>query len=224
MKPYGVEPVALDRDALPRSSRMSGDRARGRAFSDPLTTPDPQALAKRYADSVRRARRPARNRRRAHARASGDGLDGHDRRGGRCTPRRRSSRSGPGRTSLTASLGYRLPFGVKRGYHMHYGAKGNAGLNRPVLDLEKGYVVTPMARGLRLTTGAEFARRDDPPSSAHLDRLEPFAREMFPLAERRDPQPWLGRRPVPARHAAGDRPRAAPARGCGSTSATSISA
>jgi D-amino-acid dehydrogenase len=52
-----------------------------------------------------------------------------------------------------------------------------------------------MARGVRLTTGAEFARRDDPPSSAHLDRLEPFGRELFPLAERRDPQPWLGRRP-----------------------------
>jgi D-amino-acid dehydrogenase len=93
------------------------------------------------------------------------------------------------------SLGLRLPFGVKRGYHMHYAPRGNAGLSRPVLDLEKGYLVTPMARGLRLTTGAEFARRDDPTSSAHLDRLEPFGREMFPLAERRDVEPWLGRRP-----------------------------
>ena len=25
--------------------------------------------------------------------------------------------------------------------------------------------------------------------------MEPFAREMFPIAERRDAQPWLGRRP-----------------------------
>ena len=52
-----------------------------------------------------------------------------------------------------------------------------------------------MARGLRLTTGAEFARRDDPPSSAHLDRLEPFAREMFPIGGAQDAEPWLGRRP-----------------------------
>ncbi|HLJ69881.1 MAG TPA: FAD-binding oxidoreductase, partial [Roseiarcus sp.] len=87
------------------------------------------------------------------------------------------------------------PLGAKRGYHMHYGAKGNATLSRPVLDAEMGYVLTPMARGIRLTTGAEFARRDDPPSSAHLDRLEPFARALFPLAERRDAAPWLGRRP-----------------------------
>ncbi len=97
--------------------------------------------------------------------------------------------------ALVRSLGLRLPFFVKRGYHMHYDARGNGGLSRPVLDLEKGYVVTPMAQGLRLTTGAEFARLDDPPSSAHLDRLEPFAREMFPLGARKEPKPWLGRRP-----------------------------
>jgi len=78
---------------------------------------------------------------------------------------------------------------------MHYRAQGGAGLNRPVLDLEKGYVLTPMTRGVRLTTGAEFARRDDPPSSAHLDRLEPFARQLLPLAERLEAQPWLGSRP-----------------------------
>ena len=52
-----------------------------------------------------------------------------------------------------------------------------------------------MTRGIRLTTGAEFARRDDLPSSAHLDRLEPLARALFPLAERKDPAPWLGQRP-----------------------------
>ena len=64
-----------------------------------------------------------------------------------------------------------------------------------MLDFERGYVVTPMAKGLRLTTGAEFARVDDPPSPAHLDRLEPFGREMFPLGDRLDADPWLGRRP-----------------------------
>jgi D-amino-acid dehydrogenase len=78
---------------------------------------------------------------------------------------------------------------------MHYEPKGNAGLNRPVLDLEKGYLVAPMARGLRLTTGAEFARAEDAPSPAHLRRLEPFAREMFPIGPRKDAAPWLGRRP-----------------------------
>jgi D-amino-acid dehydrogenase len=92
-------------------------------------------------------------------------------------------------------LGYRFPLGVKRGYHMHYSARGDAVLSRPVNDAEFGYVLAPMTQGIRLTTGAEFARRDDPPSSAHLDRLEPLARVLFPLAERREAAPWLGRRP-----------------------------
>ena len=102
---------------------------------------------------------------------------------------------GPWSNDLALKWGLRLPFFVKRGYHMHYDSRGNAGLNRPVLDLEKGYVAAPMAQGLRLTTGAEFARVDDPPSPAHLDRLEPFGREMFPLGARKDAAPWLGRRP-----------------------------
>ena len=103
---------------------------------------------------------------------------------------------GPWSDELARSLGLRLPFFVKRGYHMHYEAKGNAGLTRPVLDLERGYVVTPMARGLRLTTGAEFARRDDPPSSVQLDRVEPFARELFPNRRAQGgASPGCGRRP-----------------------------
>ena len=87
---------------------------------------------------------------------------------------------------------------------MHYEAKGNAGLTRPVLDLERGYLVTPMARGLRLTTGAEFARRDDPPSSAQLDRVEPSARELFPIGARKDAARSMGAT-VPAGHAPGHR-------------------
>ena len=64
--------------------------------------------------------------------------------------------------------------------------------------------------------------RDDPPSSAHLDRLEPFGREMFPLAERRDAAAVARATALPARHAAGHRPVRRAIRASGSTSATSI--
>ncbi|MBV9052030.1 MAG: FAD-binding oxidoreductase, partial [Hyphomicrobiales bacterium] len=50
-------------------------------------------------------------------------------------------------------------------------------------------------RGIRLTTGVEFADRDAPPSPVQLARAEPFARALFPLAERLDEKPWMGRRP-----------------------------
>jgi D-amino-acid dehydrogenase len=52
-----------------------------------------------------------------------------------------------------------------------------------------------MARGIRLTTGAEFADRDAPPTPVQLRRAEPIARSLFPLAERVDAEPWMGCRP-----------------------------
>jgi D-amino-acid dehydrogenase len=102
---------------------------------------------------------------------------------------------GPWSSDVTSKLGYALPLEVKRGYHMHYAAKNGATLNQPVLDAEVGYVITPMVRGIRLTTGVELGFRDSPKTPVQLDAVEPFARETFPLGERVDAEPWLGRRP-----------------------------
>jgi D-amino-acid dehydrogenase len=102
---------------------------------------------------------------------------------------------GPWSDTLCARLGYRVPLGVKRGYHMHYAAQPGAALNHPVLDAEKGYLLAPMARGIRLTTGVEMALRDAPASPKQLALAEPVARGIFPLGARLDAQPWLGSRP-----------------------------
>jgi D-amino-acid dehydrogenase len=102
---------------------------------------------------------------------------------------------GPWADTLTRALGYDLPLAVKRGYHMHYRAAGHAKLNHPVLDHERGYFLAPMQRGIRLTTGAEFARRDAIKTPVQLGRAEPIARDLFPLAERLDTEAWMGARP-----------------------------
>jgi D-amino-acid dehydrogenase len=102
---------------------------------------------------------------------------------------------GPWADVLTRALGYDLPLAVKRGYHMHYRAAGEARLNLPMLDTERGYFLAPMRRGIRLTTGAEFARRDAMRTPVQLGRAEPIARDLFPLAERLDTEAWMGARP-----------------------------
>jgi D-lysine oxidase len=102
---------------------------------------------------------------------------------------------GPWADVLTRALGYDLPLAVKRGYHMHYRAAGQAKLNYPMLDTERGYFLAPMRRGIRLTTGAEFALRDAIRTPVQLGRAEPIARDLFPLAERLDTEPWMGARP-----------------------------
>jgi D-lysine oxidase len=102
---------------------------------------------------------------------------------------------GPWATDLLDRLGPKLPLAVKRGYHRHFRAVGNAGLARPVLDAEVGYLMTPMEQGIRITTGAEFASRDAPPSPAQFSRITPRARELFPLGELAEDKTWLGSRP-----------------------------
>jgi D-amino-acid dehydrogenase len=96
---------------------------------------------------------------------------------------------------LVRSQNYSIPLGVKRGYHMHYAAKGNATLNRPVIDSTYGFLLSPMTKGIRMTTGAEFARVDAPSTPVQIDKCEPQARAAFPLADRAEPTPWLGCRP-----------------------------
>ncbi len=102
---------------------------------------------------------------------------------------------GAGSARLTGRFGYAPPTFGKRGYHMHYALRGNAVLNRPVLDNESGFLLAPMHRGVRLTTGAEFARPDAPPTPVQLARAEPLARGLLPLGDRVDETSWMGVRP-----------------------------
>jgi D-amino-acid dehydrogenase len=102
---------------------------------------------------------------------------------------------GPWAPDLLDSLGVRLPLAVKRGYHRHFRPSGNAALSRPVLDAENGYCITPMEQGIRITTGAEFAPRDAPPTPVQFDRLLPAARNLFALGEPVEAQAWMGARP-----------------------------
>ncbi len=102
---------------------------------------------------------------------------------------------GPWVPDVLAPLGIKLPLAVKRGYHRHFRPERNAILGRPVVDAENGYVLAPMEQGIRLTTGVEFAARDAVPTPVQFDRLLPAARELFPLGEAVEGEPWLGARP-----------------------------
>ncbi len=103
---------------------------------------------------------------------------------------------GPWSGAVTKAQGVSVPLGWKRGYHMHYRPEGNATLARPTIDASVGYAMAPMDKGIRVTTGAEFATIDAPPNPVQLERVEPLARAAFPLAERVEQTPWLGRRPT----------------------------
>lgn len=94
---------------------------------------------------------------------------------------------------ITRRFGYRPPLFGKRGYHLHFRPKGNAGLTRPVAS--NGFLLAPMRAGIRLTTGVEFARPGAPASPVQLRRAELIARTLLPLGEAVEPAPWMGVRP-----------------------------
>ncbi|RMX08330.1 FAD-binding oxidoreductase [Corticibacter populi] len=99
---------------------------------------------------------------------------------------------GPWAAGMTRSLGYRLPLFIKRGYHLHYACEP---LRHPLLDADNGYMLVPMERGLRLTTGAEFARLGDKATPVQVAKAEQVARQIVELGEPVEPQPWMGARP-----------------------------
>jgi FAD dependent oxidoreductase len=70
-----------------------------------------------------------------------------------------------------------------------------ASLAQPIFDAENGYCIVPMEQGIRITTGAEFAPRDAPPTPVQFARVLPRASELFPLGDAVEAQPWIGARP-----------------------------
>ncbi len=195
VKRFGVTADVLDNAALAaREPNLMGNFAGAIHWLEPGFIPDPGALVKAYAALF--ARKGGRFLR-------GDALTLRQQSGGWhittddgvVSAREVVVTLGPWADLVFRPLGYRIPLGFKRGYHQHFTSRGNAVLQHPVLDADRGYLLAPMNRGIRLTTGAEFARRDAPPTPVQVTRARALARDLFPLGEAIEPQPWMGARP-----------------------------
>ncbi len=194
-KRYGVDGEVLDSSGISeREPGLTGDFAGAIRFPEPGFIPDPGALAKAYAALF--ARKGGRflvgDARTLEQRGGGWRIAGAH---GAIAAREIVVALGPWSDLVFGPLGYPIPFAVKRGYHLHLAPRGNAVLNHPVLDSDQGYLLAPMNRGIRLTTGVEFARRDAPPSNIQIERALPQARKLFPLDAPIDAKPWMGARP-----------------------------
>jgi len=193
---FGVQGEILDDKAIhEREPHLSGEFAGAVHFTEPGFVLDPGGLAKAYAALFQR-----KGGRFAVADAKTLEQDAGGRwqvatSDGKVSGREAVAALGPWSDLVFGPLGYAIPLNVKRGYHLHLERRGNAVLNRPVLDSDLGYVLAPMNRGIRLATGVEFARRDAPPTPIQIARALPRARQLFPLGEAIDAKPWMGARP-----------------------------
>jgi D-amino-acid dehydrogenase len=192
---YGVEGAVLDGNAISvLEPHLSGAFAGAVHFPQPGFVPDPGGLAKAYAALF------ARNGGRflvADARTLTQEAEGWrvGAAGNAAVAREAVIALGPWADQVFAPLGYSLPFAVKRGYHLHLSPRGNAVLHHPVLDADQGFVLAPMNRGIRLTSGVEFSRRDAPATPRQIERALPRAHALFPLGDAIEARPWKGARP-----------------------------
>jgi D-amino-acid dehydrogenase len=192
---YGVTGEVLDAKAIAaREPNLTGAFAGAVYLPAPGFVPDPGGLAKAYAALFKRKGGCFRvgDARTLQQETGGWRLVGPD---GAMVAREAVVALGPWSDQIFRPLGYAIPLGIKRGYHLHLAPRGNAVLHHPVLDTDMGYLLAPMNRGIRLTTGVEFARRDAAPTPIQLQRSLPRARELFPLGEAVDAKPWIGARP-----------------------------
>jgi D-amino-acid dehydrogenase len=193
---FGVNSTELDGPALARLElALRIPMAGALHWTDPWTVRDPGGLTAAYAELFKRlggtiaigdARTLARN-------GSGWTVTTAN---GQQSATEVVLALGPWAAEATRKLGYRLPLFAKRGYHREYALMPDGTLKRPALDAEMGYLLAPMRRGIRLTTGAEFARLDAPQNHTQIDGTESIARQLLHLGDRLDREPWMGARPA----------------------------
>jgi D-amino-acid dehydrogenase len=173
----------------------AGAIAGGIHWLDPKTVIDPQALTKAYAELFVRSGGRVRNADASGLRQEGDGWSLTTPTGEAIHAREVVVALGPQSGLVFRKLGYPLPLAIKRGYHRHYAQRDGEPLSHSVVDEEGGYVLAPMTRGVRLTTGIEFADPKAPANMIQIHRDEDLARRLFPLGEPVEKTPWLGLRP-----------------------------
>ncbi len=188
---HGVAFRAMTADELRAAEPALTDGGAGALhWLDPWTVSDPGALVTAYADYFRRAggRFASGDADTLQQAGSGWRVDAD---GGRIEAEHAVVALGPWSPAALRPLGYRIPMVRKRGYHRHY--RSPRPLDLPLVDDAHGYVLAPMARGTRLTTGAHLARSETP--SGQLARSEGLAGALMPLGEAVEATPWSGTRP-----------------------------
>jgi D-amino-acid dehydrogenase len=100
---------------------------------------------------------------------------------------------------LAASLGYRVPLEVERGYHITIGRPADGvmppRLPLPVASNERKVIMSSMSMGLRMTGTVEFGGLQLPADPRRFDLLQRQLQAMLPGIDSRQASHWMGFRP-----------------------------
>ena len=95
---------------------------------------------------------------------------------------------------LTDQLGENIPLDTERGYHVHFKGMDHL-LSRAVINLDRGFGLTPMNQGMRAVGTVELGGLSNPPSKKRIDYIIRCAKELLPELDKHEDE-WLGFRPT----------------------------
>jgi glycine/D-amino acid oxidase-like deaminating enzyme len=95
---------------------------------------------------------------------------------------------------LTDQLGENIPLDTERGYHVHFKGMDHL-LSRAVINLDRGFGLTPMNQGMRAVGTVELGGLKNPPSKKRIEYIVRCAKELLPTLNKHDDE-WLGFRPT----------------------------
>ena len=96
---------------------------------------------------------------------------------------------------LAKQLGDDIPLESERGYHLMLPESTHSLISRPIVNGENDFVLSPMNKGIRITSQVEFAGLHAPPDYSRIRKLLPMAKHMLPKLEIHEESVWLGHRP-----------------------------
>lgn len=102
--------------------------------------------------------------------------------------------AGPWSNRLTATLGERMPLTPERGYNTTL-PPGSFDLKRQVIFPAHGFVVTPLATGIRVGGASELAGFDAPVNYKRARHMLDKAAGFLPGLKREGGTEWMGSRP-----------------------------
>lgn len=91
-------------------------------------------------------------------------------------------------------VGHSVLLDAERGYHIML-PQPDPGLNRPILIAQDTMFMSPMAHGMRLTTGVELAGTETPPDYTRARRMVSRAARAVRNLDKTEQSAWLGFRP-----------------------------
>ncbi|WP_321906937.1 NAD(P)/FAD-dependent oxidoreductase [Paraburkholderia tropica] len=95
---------------------------------------------------------------------------------------------------LLSPLGIHVPLESERGYHAML-PDPSIELIMPISIKNRGFGMTPMEHGLRVTGTVEFAGLSAPPNEHRAKILVQHAKRIFPALRTGEPKYWMGHRP-----------------------------